>query len=368
MNIAIFHNLPDGGAARVLDQTIKVLKKANCNVDIYSIAEKIYYRPKLNLKTEYLMVKPWRGFVLHNLWIFFYLRLEHRRIASIIDSKQYDKVLVHHDYFTKSPFLLRYIKTKTIYFCHEPQREYYEDWKIHAPSIKDKIINLIRFPIKYIDQTNVKNAFIVITNSKFSKKIIDRIYGIKSLYLYPGVDLSIFKPSSKKANIILSIGGINYIKDPFFIVESIKDLLDPYKLIIVGSGRQADLKKILNLAGNKRSFISILARISDHKLIELYSLAKVHCIAAHLEPFGLSSIEAQACGTPVVAVKEGGVIETIVEGRTGYLTKRDKAEFREKVNKVLAHYSKYQLECLKNVKKWDISTFGNKLLDILNHS
>jgi glycosyltransferase involved in cell wall biosynthesis len=53
--------------------------------------------------------------------------------------------------------------------------------------------------------------------------------------------------------------------------------------------------------------------------------------APHLEPFGLVPIEAMAAGLPVVAVREGGVRETVREGVTGYLVPRDEAVFAERV-------------------------------------
>ena len=103
--------------------------------------------------------------------------------------------------------------------------------------------------------------------------------------------------------------------------------------------------------------------ISDQELINYYSSSIVLCIGAHYEPFGLTSIEAQACGTPVVAVKEGGVSETIINGKTGYLTSRSTGEFKEYVSKLLK--IKSCQECVRNSSLWNAENWERKFANIV---
>jgi glycosyltransferase involved in cell wall biosynthesis len=66
--------------------------------------------------------------------------------------------------------------------------------------------------------------------------------------------------------------------------------------------------------------------ISDQELVEILNRASMMIYAPRLEPFGLAPLEAGACGVPVVAVAEGGVRETVVDGVTGILVRSDPAE------------------------------------------
>ena len=68
---------------------------------------------------------------------------------------------------------------------------------------------------------------------------------------------------------------------------------------------------------------------------DTYRRAGVVAFAPHLEPFGLVALEAAACATPVVGVREGGVRETVVDGETGYLTDRDPVAFAAALARVL---------------------------------
>lgn len=327
MKIAIFHNLPSGGGIRMLHYIIKKYREDN-EIDVYVASEK---RPRhiTGVNNHYYALKPWKGFLLRNLWIYVYLPWVHRNIAKTIDLKS-DLVLLSHDYFTKSPYLLKYIRTKSIYLCQESQREFYETWKIHAPNLKDKLANILRIPIKYIDRINVDKAGKILCNSKYSKKVIENIYGKKCQVIYPGIDINIFNPGTgKKKRSILCIGGINTVKDQFFLVKALMPILKKYQLILVGEGRKEDLAHLRDISINLK--VRVQRNLSDLKLRDLYRSSLVTCITSHYEPFGLSSIESQACGTPVVAVREGGPAETIIDGKTGYLVKRDEKEFLCKV-------------------------------------
>ena len=349
--IAIIHNLPSGGALRMLTEIINRYS-SKCEIDIFSISTK---KPTVINNTNLLWykVKPWKGFIPYNIWIIFKLSKIHKSIAKKINWTKYDLVFVTHDYFTKSPYILRNIKTKNIlYLCQEAQREYYESSKYHAPNIKDKIVKILRLPIKLIDERNVRFASHIICNSRFSKKILEKIYKKKCEIVYPGVDNNIFNPGKGiKKNMILCVGGINKIKGQDFIIESLRPLLRKYSLVLIGNGRSVDVKAIEKLADNLN--IKISNNVDDIELKKYYQDSKVTCIAAYNEPFGLTSVESQSCSTPVVSVNQGGPKETIINGKTGYLSSRNKNEYLEKVKKAIENHKEMGNNGVKNVqKKW----------------
>jgi glycosyltransferase involved in cell wall biosynthesis len=331
MKIAIVHNLPGGGAVRMLEQIIERYKKVN-QIDLYCVGTTNILNIE-GTKNNFYKVKPWKGFLLYNLWIIFILPLIHRQIAKSIDWSKYDLIFFTHDYFTKSPYLLRYINhSNKVYLCQESQREFYEPSKYHTQNVKEEVAKILRYPIKWIDVRNVKGASRLLCNSLYSKKILYKIYQREPTVVYPGVDEKYFCPKKiKKQDLIICIGGINKTKNQEFLINSLHSLLGKYKLVLVGSGS----KKYINRIIGDNEHIEVLTKITDSNLRNLYRKSKLTCVTAYKEPFGLSSIESQSCGTPVLTVDGGGTVETIVNGKTGYISKMNEVEFLNKAIMIL---------------------------------
>jgi glycosyltransferase involved in cell wall biosynthesis len=373
MKIAVFHNLPGGGSVRFVNKTTKYLSGKH-QVEVYTITEdkkKIWKNKILQIKEKKIIVRPWKGFIARNLWIIFCLWKKHKDLADEINKKKYHCILVHPDYFTKSPYILRFLKIKKIYVLNEPPREFYEPKNIHSPTWKNKIVNIIRIYIKWLDKSNTKNANIIIANSKYTQKIIKKIYNLKSYILYPGVDNKKFKPNrNKRYKQILMIGSLKKYKGHYFAVKSLAKLLTKkYQIIIVGDGKKEDKNFIRQqVPANLQKNINFIDRhIDDSSLIKLYRESKVLCIGAHNEPFGMTSIEAQACGTPVIAVSEGGVIETIKNGETGYLVKRVEKEFEKKTIQVLNNWRIFNKNSILFSKEKNWSKTFKKLDKIIKN-
>jgi glycosyltransferase involved in cell wall biosynthesis len=83
--------------------------------------------------------------------------------------------------------------------------------------------------------------------------------------------------------------------------------------------------------------LTIKKLIPDSELVGLYNRAKVFVYSSILEPFGLAPVEAMACGTPVVAIKEGGVRESVIPNETGFLTDRDEEAFAAALGELQNH-------------------------------
>jgi glycosyltransferase involved in cell wall biosynthesis len=77
--------------------------------------------------------------------------------------------------------------------------------------------------------------------------------------------------------------------------------------------------------------------ISDEELVNLYNSARLTVYSPIREPFGLVSLESMACGTPVVAVREGGVQEAVLHEQTGLTVERDPTMFAEAIQALLAN-------------------------------
>lgn len=352
--IAIFHNLPGGGSVRYLKNIYRHLIKNN-KVEVFSIKETKNTNINISGKDEIKIIKPWKTFLGRNLWIILKLPQIHKKMAEKINNKNYSLTIVNHDYFTKAPYILKYIKKKKVYVLQEPQREFYEPWKIHAPYLKDKIANIFRLFIKLIDIKNTKFADLIICNSKYSQKIIKEIYKKDAQIVYPGVDIKKFKPikNCKKKKQILLVGGWSKTKGHDFVIKSIGKVLEEYRVIIVGSGRKKEKNNITNLAGKYGDKITWLEKITDSKLIKLYQESILLCAGYFREPFGMTSIESQSCGTPVIGINEGGIKETIIDQKTGFLSPRDEKKYKKCIIEAIKDNKKLSLNARKNaVKNW----------------
>ena len=78
-----------------------------------------------------------------------------------------------------------------------------------------------------------------------------------------------------------------------------------------------------------------MSQVSEAELVAYYNRAMVVAFVPYLEPFGLVPLEAMACGTPVIGVREGGVRETVSDGQSGLLIDRDPRAFAAALGRIL---------------------------------
>lgn len=361
MKIAIFHNLPKGGAKRMVYSLIKELSKSN-DVDEFTVSTSTDYLDEKRFVKNQMIYEYRHGSgvfesVFNSLTA---LKSVHRRIARDINEGNYDIVLVNHDFITRSPYLLRYLRVPSIYFCHEPPREFYEKLDIHSPRLKDKLANIIRFPLKYVDKTNFSYADVVVTNSIYSQSVVKRIYKKASTVIYPGVDTMVFRPQKiKKENQIITVGSLLPYKGTLEVIRCLGTINNRKRpgLIVVGEGRKIEIKKVNEAATKYKVNIKIVKNVSDRELSNLYSSSRVVVSLAFGEPFGLSIIEGMACGIPAVVVNEGGLKEQTINGVNGYVTSRNHKVAGKKIMKAINRSSlgENAREWVRKNRTWKIT-------------
>ena len=124
----------------------------------------------------------------------------------------------------------------------------------------------------------------------------------------------------------MSLGRLAAAKGHDFVIDVLAALpaAERPALEIVCDDAPADEQRALELRAARAGVtLTVHHRISEAALVEAYRRARVVLCAAHHEPFGLAPPEAMACGTPVIAVREGGFAETVADGVTGFLLPRD---------------------------------------------
>jgi glycosyltransferase involved in cell wall biosynthesis len=149
---------------------------------------------------------------------------------------------------------------------------------------------------------NGVDSFIAI--SKFISRRIRKVYGRESIVIYPPVDISAFTLHEKKDAFFLTASRMVPYKKIDLIVEAFSQMPDK-KLIVIGDG--PDFKKIKAKAGSN---VQLLGYQPFSILKDYMQRAQAFIFAAE-EDFGIIPLEAQACGTPVIAFGKGGALETV---------------------------------------------------------
>lgn len=390
MKIAVFHNLPSGGAKRALYSYVKYLTKSGHTVDVFipstadekflslkDVSDKFFTFPVRKTITGY--VRSTISYLPPIQISLADLEKTQKIIASKINESEYDIVYSEQDQYTYSPFFLKFIKKPTIYYCNQPcrfheailqklyKRNEYKSLIQYGKKIWDKYFES-RLP--EIDKENASFAKYILANSYFSRESILRSYGLNSFVCYLGVDTETFKSFQiQQEDYVLSVGSCTPSKGFDFIIKSL-GLIDQKirpKLIIISNSIYIPWKKYLEkIAIQNKVELKIITLIEDEELVQFYNKAKLVLYAPYLEPFGLVPLEAMGCGTPVIAVKEGGIRESILHNETGILTERDEKIFADSVKTLLlddkrrTYMGQKGIEVVRNF--WTLEHAGERLL------
>lgn len=353
ISIAIFSNLPSGGAQELYKSNVSHFKKVT---RVREYCEGI--KKTANL-FDYLYVSLVK------------LPIYCKKISEQISSN-YKVLVVYHSWITKSPYILRYSKLPTIYICHEPMREYSDPEHIRLQTFKEKIINCIRLPIKYVDKKNLKSENLkVIANSFFSKKIIDNYYNISSSVIYPGIDCKKYYPKGNvpKLNQVISVGSINKLKGYEFLVRVISkvDKTNRPNLVLVGNGVDKNYMSTLkNLAAQLEVSLIVKINLTESELIREYQKSLAFIYAPINEPFGIVVEEAMASGLSILAYSKGGGYAEILNSSTGILeNNKNTKEWANSLSKLMSKKISYANIKYVSSNYSDI-LMNKRLLELIN--
>jgi glycosyltransferase involved in cell wall biosynthesis len=188
------------------------------------------------------------------------------------------------------------------------------------------------------------SADLLLANSHFTADCIRQIHGREAKVAHFGVDTTAFRPLNlDKQDFILSVGSIMPHKGFDFLVEVVSlipEVKRPELRIVCNVSDERELAHLHILAKRSRVSLKVEGPISEEELLNRYNEAALLVYTPYREPFGLAPIEAMSCGTPVVAVAEGGVRETVIHGENGFLLERDATLFAETIQALLADYQR----------------------------
>jgi glycosyltransferase involved in cell wall biosynthesis len=366
VRLAVYENLPPGGALRTSYEIGLRLMRKGHTIDLYRLstyAEKgpfdlaqhgatihvAQYRPlwgTLDSRFREGHLAP-RSYTL-----FGPLKRPHRRIAAEISSGGYDAVLVHPDAMIYAPYALRWITgVPTVYYCQEPPRvtaefavrEQHRRNLASTPygvglarTLED---NLVIGRLVDEDARSVSNATLIAVNSIYSRERAWAAYARNAVVCYLGIDPDLFTPPSREPSRrreVLVVGSPTGAKNHELVIEALGRLRAAARPALrMVTPRPGGTEALERLAGASGVQLTIDVALSESALIERYQLALATVCASRLEPFGLTAIESMACGTPVVAIREAGFRESVTEGVTGILVDPESASLADGIGSLV---------------------------------
>ncbi len=291
--------------------------------------------------------------------------------------------------------------TKHICYCHTPPRYLYgyatareKSQNVVIQALTAIMVHILRI----VDYYSSKNVDVFIANSENVKKRIEKFYRKDAIVVYPPVDVPRFEKKDSSTSLrfaqndtreyFLAGGRLARPKHIDLIVKACTEL--GVELKVFGksfAGYGEELENIVDSSyrhsGKRenranpeslrdpgqtrmtRSSIEFLGEVSDEEKLQLMKGAKAFIFAAEDEDFGIVPVEAMGQGIPVIAYRSGGVLETVVDGKTGVFFDELTVE---SLKSALKKFEKMQISkeaCYNQAKKFGKEEFVKKINNII---
>ncbi|MFA6918502.1 MAG: glycosyltransferase [Patescibacteria group bacterium] len=308
MKIAIVHDhlAQDGGAERVVVALKEIFPQAPIFTLIYDKKNTSQHFSGIKVNTSFLQRSPFG--VSHYQW---WLPFMPMAIESL-DLMDYDLIISSSSSFAKG--VITKPGSVHLCYCYTPTRylwtnthSYLQELKVN-PVVK-KMISFALNRLRTWDRLAAERVDYFVAVSNNVNQRIKKYYHRDSEVIYPPVDVHKYQISNNPKKYYLAGGRLVPYKRIDLAVKAFSRLGIPLKVFGVGP----EMKHLKKMAKNNVEF---LGRIGEERKIKLFE----DCIAyinPQEEDFGITAVEAMACGRPVIAYKAGGALETVVEGLTG---------------------------------------------------
>jgi glycosyltransferase involved in cell wall biosynthesis len=208
-------------------------------------------------------------------------------------------------------------------YCHSPMRYlwdmYHEYFRKSNPLVRFFMKRLIpNLRLRDVVSSNLVDVFIA--NSAYVARRIRRYYNREATVVFPPVNIDSFLAVERKPqDYYLFFGQLVGYKRADLAIDAC--ITSGRKLVVAGSGaKKSEVRKY-----EKTGLVTFRGRVSDREVQELYGGARA-LIFPGIEDFGIIPVEAQASGCPVIALREGGALDTVQEGVTGLFFEEQTSE------------------------------------------
>lgn len=253
-----------------------------------------------------------------------------------------------------------------IRYAWDLQHQYLRESNLEK-GIKSWIARWILHQMRIWDIRTANGVDLFIANSEFIARRIQKVYRRSAQVIYPPVDLQNYTLQTEKQNFYLTASRLVPYKRIDLIVEAFSQMRDR-QLIVIGDGEQ-----MARIQAKASPNIQFLGHLEPYKLREYMQDAKAFVFAAE-EDFGITPVEAQACGTPVIAYGRGGVCESVrglnYDRPTGVFFAEQTAasicqavlEFEQNCDRILPE------ACRENAMRFATERFQMEFLDFVKQS
>jgi len=316
--VALVHDFLTGigGAESVLGVIANIYQDA----DIFSLISdkkilknsEFNWIRKRNVQTSFLQKFP-KFFKNRIKWLLPFMPTA----VETFDFRDHDLVISSSGAFSKGIV----VKTTTTHICymHSPLR-YVWDWShqyIEENDLNSKLRFFTRLFLNYLrlwDRASAQRPDFLIANSKYTAARIQKYYDRKAPVIYPPVAVDEFKATGENKGYFLTVSRLSAYKRNDVLIDAFDKLGLP--LIIIGEGSEKEKLEAKIKEAKNSSRIKIVSGVDRKRLIKFYENARAFVFVCE-DDFGIAPVEAMAAGKPVIALRRGGLVETVVEGVTG---------------------------------------------------
>ena len=257
-------------------------------------------------------------------------------------------------------------QTTHICYCHAPSLflwdKFYLYQRLHGKNLFSRMaINIVAHYLRQWDRQAADRVDYFIANSKTTQDRIAKFYRRDSTVIYPPVDVMRFRYDRPPERFFLIVSQLTAYKNIDIAIEAFNKMKLP--LLIIGEGPEEK-----RLRGMAQSHIRFMGFLSDKKVIQYYERCQA-LVFPGSDDFGITPVEAMAAGKPVLALRDGGATETIVEGVTGEFFDAPLPELLANgVRRLRENYSQYESHVIrKQAEKFSQERFLEEMKDFITY-
>ena len=366
MRVAVIHDwlYTIGGAEKVLRSILRCFP----NADLFSLFDFMDDKDRIKIgysqaKTTFLQKMP-------------LIRRHHRAYLPLmplaveqLDLRAYELVISSSYAVAKGVLTgpdqlhLAYVHSP-IRYAWDMQHSYLNEIGLTS-GIRSALIRMMLHRIRLWDIRTANGVNAYMANSDFIARRVEKVYGRKSKVIYPPVAVPLDMRNTPKQSFFLTASRLVPYKNTRAIVEAFRDMPNE-KLIVVGTGPESE-----RLRTSASANVEFRGFLPDEELRDLMGAARAFIFAAE-EDFGIVAVEAQAEGTPVLALGRGGARESIIddpEYPTGMFFQEPTAvAIRRTVQRFIEIEAKFTpRNCHQNALRFSEDRFETEFMDFVEY-